>query len=172
MCLQQLLLQQLQVLLLLLLLQLRYTPMPMFMPKAHTLCIDPRSAKSWRQAFCCWLATTLAGVLSPSPLSLFPKSPFSPLSLPCCLCPYHVSSVMCAVVRISPAHLTLAAPTPHVTARREPHWWEDTDKPKAAESIFKRLAQQWSKISARSDEVRALRCVQRPQARTPACCGQ
>ncbi|KAF6259184.1 hypothetical protein COO60DRAFT_1626155 [Scenedesmus sp. NREL 46B-D3] len=39
-----------------------------------------------------------------------------------------------------------------MAARRESHWWEDTDVPDAATGIYNKLRQQWAKIKARSDE--------------------
>ncbi len=42
-----------------------------------------------------------------------------------------------------------------MAARRESHWWEDTDVPEAAAAIYKKLRDQWGKLKARSDEVGA-----------------
>ncbi|WIA20642.1 hypothetical protein OEZ85_005022 [Tetradesmus obliquus] len=39
-----------------------------------------------------------------------------------------------------------------MAARRESHWWEDTDKPAAATVIYNKLRTQWGKLKERSDE--------------------
>lgn len=40
-----------------------------------------------------------------------------------------------------------------MACHREKHWYEDTDVPKSAEAVYKRMRQQWLKLKARSDEV-------------------